>query len=131
MERREPELNAWAPGQTRDTSTPRALARDLRAFVLGDALQAPERVQLTRWLRANARGDALIRAGVPEDWVVGDKTGTGGTYGSRNDIAVLWPPDADPIVVAIMSNRREADAEHDDALIAEAAAVVAENMGGR
>ena len=40
MERREPELNQWTPGDTRDTSTPRALASDLRAFVLGDALDA-------------------------------------------------------------------------------------------
>jgi beta-lactamase class A len=130
MERREPELNDWAPGQAQDTSTPRALAEDLRAFVLGDALEEPERAQLTRWLRANTTGDALIRAGVPEGWVVGDKTGTGGTYGSRNDIAVLWPPDAAPIVVAVMSNRERADAEHDDALIAEAAGVVAAELGG-
>ena len=129
MERREPELNVWAPGQSRDTSTPRALAGDLRQFVLGEALEEPERGLLTRWLRANTTGDALIRAGVPGDWVVGDKTGTGGTYGSRNDIAVIWPPDAPPLVVAIMSNRRGADAEHDDALIAEAAAVVAEQLG--
>jgi beta-lactamase class A len=61
---------------------------------------------------------------------VGDKTGTGGTYGSRNDIAVLWPPDREPIVVAVMSTREERDAEHDDALIAEAAAVVAADLGG-
>ena len=109
MERREPELNDWAPGDTRDTSTPRALARDLRAFVLGDVLEAPERAQLTRWLRTNTTGDALIRAGVPDGWKVGDKTGTGATYGARNDIAVVWPPDRAPIVIAIMSNRAEPD----------------------
>ena len=118
MERREPELNEWAPGATRDTSTPRALARDLRAFVLGDVLEAPERRQLTRWLRTNTTGDALIRAGVPDGWTVGDKTGTGSTYGTRNDIAVLWPPERAPIVIAIMTNRHEPDAEHDDRLLA-------------
>jgi beta-lactamase class A len=125
MERREPELNDWAPGSARDTSTPRALARDLRALVLADALRPRERAQLARWLRANTTGAALIRAGVPEGWVVGDKTGTGATYGARNDIAVVWRPDAAPLVVAIMSNRRAAGAEHDDALVARAAREVA------
>lgn len=130
MERPEPELNFWKPGEARDTSTPRALAGSLRAFVLGDALEAPERKQLTTWLRTNTTGDALIRAGVPDGWVVGDKTGTGATHGARNDIAVVWPPDRDPIVMAIMSNRPDPDAEHDDALLAAAAAAVVDALSG-
>lgn len=125
VDRREPELNDWAPGRTRDTSTPRALARSLRAFVLGNALGAPERARLATWLRASATGAGLIRAGVPDGWVVGDKTGTGGVYGSRNDIAVVWRPAAPPLVIAIMSNRHAADARHDDELVARAASVVA------
>ncbi|MBN3932130.1 class A beta-lactamase [Streptomyces verrucosisporus] len=128
MERREPELSRWSPGETRDTSTPRAFAGNLRAFVLGDVLGEGERAQLAEWLRTNVTGTGLIRAGVPEDWVVGDKTGTGSGYGVRNNIAVVWPPDAAPIVVAIMSNREEEDAAHDDELIAKAAAVVAETL---
>ena len=129
MERREPELNDWAPGDLRDTSTPRALARDLRAFVLGDVLDAPERAQLTRWLRTNTTGAGLIRAAVPDGWKVGDKTGTGSTYGARNDIAVAWPPGRAPIVIAIMTNRPEPDAEHDDELIARAASAVVAALG--
>ncbi|UYQ61955.1 class A beta-lactamase [Streptomyces peucetius] len=128
MERREPELGQWSPGDTRDTSTPRALATDLRAFVLGDVLGKPERAQLTQWLRTNTTGDELIRAGVPKGWVVGDKTGTGSSYGARNDIAVVWPPDGAPIVMAIMSNRSEEDADHDNKLIAQAASVVADAL---
>lgn len=123
LERPEPELNVWAPGDKRDTSTPRALAHSLRPFVLGDALEAPERAQLAKWLRANTTGDDLIRAAAPAGWEVGDKTGTGATYGARNDIAVLWPPEREPIVLAIMSNRRDPDAEPDDRLIARAAAL--------
>jgi len=123
VQRREPELNHWAPGDTRDTSTPRALARDLRAFALGDALEPPERAQLVRWLRTNTTGAGLIRAGVPHGWTVGDKTGTGATYGARNDIAVLWPLGRAPIVLAILTRRDAATAEHDDELIARAAAV--------
>ncbi|MET9662305.1 class A beta-lactamase [Streptomyces sp. NPDC006510] len=128
MEHSEPELNRWYPGDVSDTSTPRALARDLRAFVLGDVLGTGERAQLTKWLRTNKTGDELIRAGMPKNWVIGDKTGSGGTYGTRNDIAVVWPPDSAPIVVAILSNRGKEDAEYDNELIAEAASVVADTL---
>lgn len=124
MERREPELNQWAPGATQDTSTPRALARDLRAFVLGDALRPPQREQLTTWLRTATTGAELIRAGVPTGWVVGDKSGAGSTYGTRNDIAVLWPPGRAPIVVAVLSNRHRVDDRYDNKLIADAASAV-------
>ena len=131
MERREPELNEWAPGDPRDTSTPRALARDLRALVLEDVLDQPEREHLVSWLRTNTTGATVIRAGVPEGWKVGDKTGTGATYGARNDIAVLWPPDdRPPIVLAIMSRRPGAGDEHDDALIARATRAVVAALDG-
>jgi len=128
MERREPELSRWAPGSTRDTSTPRALTKDLRAFVLGDVLGKSERAQLTKWLKTNTTGDELIRAGTPKGWVVGDKTGSGSGYGARNDIAVVWPPDTAPIVMAIMSNRGKEDDDYDNKLIAEAASVVADTL---
>ncbi|MFI6937668.1 class A beta-lactamase [Streptomyces sp. NPDC050418] len=126
--RGEPELSRWVPGETRDTTTPRVWADDLRAFVLGDALGKNEREQLTQWLRTNTTGDELIRAGVPKGWTVGDKTGTTSYYGGRNDIAVVWPPDAAPIVMAIMSHRDTKDARHDNKLIAEAASVVARTL---
>ncbi|MFI1248850.1 class A beta-lactamase [Streptomyces anulatus] len=131
MERRETELNEWTPGATRDTSTPRALAEDLRAFVLGDALAKPERARLTQWLIANTTGGELIRAGVPKEWTVGDKTGAGSTYGTRNDIAVVWPPDAAPLVLAVLSNRTDADADYDNALIAKAASAAVAALAGQ
>ncbi|MFI6093019.1 class A beta-lactamase [Streptomyces sp. NPDC051218] len=128
MDRIEPELSTWVPGEKRDTSTPRALAKDLRAFVLGDVLRKGERAQLTKWLKTNTTGDNTIRAGVPENWVVGDKTGTGSYYGARNDIAVVWPPDSAPIVMAILSNRGKKDAEPSDKLIAEATSVTVDSL---
>lgn len=128
MERIEPHLSDWVPGETRDTTTPRALAKDLRAYVLGDVLRKRERAQLATWLKTNTTGNEVIRAGVPEDWVVGDKTGSGSGYGARNDIAVVWPPDSAPIVMAILTNRGKAEDIHDNKLIAEAASVVAETL---
>ncbi|GAB3271048.1 class A beta-lactamase [Kineosporia babensis] len=123
MNRIEPELNEATPGDRRDTSTPRALASDLRKLVLGDVLDHRDRAALTDLLKRNTTGDKLIRAGVPAGWEVGDKTGSGG-YGTRNDIAVIWPPKSAPIVLAVLSNRDEEDASYDDQLIADAAEVV-------
>ncbi|MFE2184562.1 class A beta-lactamase [Streptomyces sp. NPDC059455] len=128
MERHEPELSQWVPGETHDTTTPRAMAKDLRAFVLGDVLGKGERARLTKWLRTNTTGDELIRAGMPKGWQVGDKTGSGSYYGARNDIAVVWRPDAAPLVMAIMSYRGDKDTPFDNKLIADAASVVADTM---
>lgn len=119
--RRETELNQATPGDTRDTSTPRALATDLRAYTLGDGLADDDRAVLNGWLRGNTTGANLIRAGVPAGWQVGDKSGAA-AYGTRNDIAVVWPADGAPIVLAVLSSRTQQDAEYDDALIAQAAA---------
>lgn len=119
-ERFEPDLNEVNPGETHDTSTPRALAASLQKYVLGQALPEDKRALLTDWMKRNTTGDALIRAGVPKSWEVADKTGAG-SYATRNDIAILWPPKGDQIVLAILSNRAEKDAEYNDKLIAEAA----------
>ncbi|KKE80290.1 class A beta-lactamase [Bacilli bacterium] len=121
-ERYEPDLNQFSPEDPRDTSTPKALATSLQAFALGDLLPNEKREQFTDWLQGNATGDTLIRAGAPEGWEVGDKSGAG-SYGTRNDIAVVWPPNREPIVIAIMSRHDTEDATYDDALIAQAAKV--------
>ncbi|SDQ21467.1 beta-lactamase class A [Quadrisphaera sp. DSM 44207] len=128
-ERLETDLNEAVPGDVRDTSTPRALATDLHAYAVGDALPEDDRALLTGWLRENTTGDALVRAGAPAGWVVGDKTGAGG-YGTRNDIAVLWPPSGDPVVLAVLSSRDEPDADHDDALVADATRVALAALTG-
>ncbi|MEQ0564027.1 class A beta-lactamase [Amycolatopsis sp. NEAU-NG30] len=123
VDRIEPGLNDLSPGDVRDTSTPRAMAADLRAFVLGTALPPEQRAFLTDTMRANLTGNAVIRAGTPAGWTVADKTGTG-EYATRNDIAVVWPPGRAPIVLVVMSDRRTENAKHDDRLIAQAAKLV-------
>jgi beta-lactamase class A len=126
-DRYEIEMSEAVPGDTRDTSTPRSIGTSLRTFVLDDALPQDKRAMLTEWLVGNTTGAGLIRAGVPDDWLIGDKTGNGG-YGTRNDIAVAWPPGGDPVVIAVLSSRDQLDADHDDQLIADAAAVVVDAL---
>ncbi|ANN17280.1 class A beta-lactamase [Amycolatopsis orientalis] len=124
VDRIETELNDTAPGDIRDTSTPRALAVSLRAFALGDALPEDKRKILVDIMRGNTTGDANIRAGVP-GWAVADKTGTA-SYGTRNDIAVVWPPNRAPIVLSVLTDRSTKDAQIDNALLAQATVATVE-----
>lgn len=89
-DRLEPELNSFAEGDPRDTTTPSAMAATLHRVVLGEVLQPASRQQLADWLIDNETGDACLRAGLGKRWRVGDKTGSNGED-ARNDIAVLWP----------------------------------------
>jgi beta-lactamase class A len=73
-------------------------------------------------MKRSTTGDTLIRAGVPKNWEVADKSGAG-LYGTRNDIAIIWPPKGDPIVIAVLSSRDKKDAEYNDKLIAQATKV--------
>ncbi|SAK76550.1 beta-lactamase precursor [Caballeronia arationis] len=128
LDRMETELNTAIPGDLRDTTTPAAMARSLQRLALGNALGARERDQLQAWMRGNTTGDARIRAGVPRDWQVADKTGTG-DYGTSNDVAVLWPPSKPPIVVVIYFTQREQDAKARSDVLASAAKIVARKFG--
>jgi len=123
LDRWETELNSAIPGDRRDTTTPAAMANSLRSLMLGDILAIPQRKQLQDWLRGNTTGANRIRAGVPADWQVGDKTGTG-DYGTANDIAVLWPPARKPIVLTIYHTQLQTDAKPRDDVIAAATRIV-------
>jgi beta-lactamase class A len=100
FDRTEPTLNETGPGDQRDTTTPTATARDLRALTLGDALPPARRDRLIGWLAATTTGTQQVRAGTPAGWRVGDKTGSG-ARGESNDIAVLWPPNRAPLLVTV------------------------------
>ncbi|MFG2965183.1 class A beta-lactamase [Streptomyces sp. NPDC048288] len=125
LDRWEPELNSAEPGRVTDTTSPAAIGTGYARLVLGGALDDADRRRLTGWLRANTTGGERIRAGLPGDWTVGDKTGTGG-YGTANDVAIAWPPGRAPVVVAVLSTHAEATAEPDSALVRAAAEVVAD-----
>ncbi|MGE7863605.1 class A beta-lactamase [Bacillus mobilis] len=126
-ERFEPELNEVQPGDTRDTSTPMALATSLQTYALSDILPIEKRNFLIDLMKRNTTGDNLIRAGVPEEWEVADKTGSG-SYGTRNDIAIIWPPNKKPIVLAVLSNHAKEDVKYEDKLIADATKIVLDSL---
>ena len=71
----------------------------------------------------NTTGNNLIRAGAPKGWVVADKSGVG-SYGTRNDIAIIMPLNQKPIIIAIISTHDIKEAKYDDKLIAQASKIV-------
>lgn len=127
MDRIEPDLTSATPGDPRDTATPRSLGADYQRIVLGNALEPEKRDFLKDLLERSTTGAKRVRAGVPEGSRVANKTGTG-EYGTVNDIAVVWPPNREPILIAIMSSKSAADARYDEALVAEAAAYVVKTL---
>lgn len=99
LDRNEPTLNTSIAGDPRDTTTPVAMVGDLQTVLLGNGLLPASRKQLTEWMEANQTGLDRLRADLPAGWRAADKTGSNGEHTS-NDIAVLWPPDKPPVLVA-------------------------------
>ncbi|HEY1782128.1 MAG TPA: class A beta-lactamase [Roseiarcus sp.] len=100
LDRNEPSLNSAIPGDERDTTSPRAMAEDIRRVIIGEALSEASRRQLQAWLIGDKVGDERLRAGLPPSWRIGDKTGSG-DRGTTNTIAIIWPPERAPIIATV------------------------------
>ena len=129
LDRIEPDLNEAAPGDPRDTTSPLAMLGNLQRLVLGEALSAASRDQLTKWLVGNKTGDTRLRAGLPPGWRIGDKTGVG-EHGTTNDVGIMWPPGRAPVLVAIYLTETQASGERRNATIATVGRVVAAALTG-
>lgn len=99
LDHNEPELNRSPPGDINDTTTPAAMAGNLRCFLLGDVLTPASREQLTQWMIDCKTGNNRLRGGLPADWKVGDKTGNNGKDAS-GDIVIAWPKSGGPLLIA-------------------------------
>jgi len=98
LDHNEPELNRTPPGDPHDTTTPAAMAGTLQKLILGEALLPTSRERLTGWMLGCKTGDNRLRAGLPKDWRVADKTGNNGKDAS-GDIAVAWSTRGEPMVI--------------------------------
>ena len=90
LDRNEPSLNTALPGDERDTTTPQAMVQSLQKLLLGDVLEGYARALLQQWLVDSRTGDKRVRAGMPGDWTVGGKTGSG-ERGTACDTLIVWP----------------------------------------
>ncbi|MGN9783895.1 class A beta-lactamase [Nonomuraea sp. ZG12] len=132
LDRMEPTLTHWAPGEQRDTTTPVAAAQTFTKLTTGKTLDTRDRARLVGWLKAGLTGANRIRAGLPKGWTVGDKTGTGGAsnHGTANDLAIVWTPGSKaPIILSVFTNRNTDNTPHDDKVIASTATALAKALG--
>lgn len=98
LDHNEPELNRSPPGDPNDTTTPAAMAGNVRRFLLGEILSQASREYLTEWMINCKTGDNRLRAGLPKNWRIGDKTGNN-AKDAAGDIAMIWPESGGPVVV--------------------------------
>lgn len=96
----EPLLNVSPPDGLRNTTTPAAMASILRHLLLGQVLSEKARGRLRDWMIGCKTGADRLRAGLPADWVIADKTGNNGTD-AAGDIALVWPRPEEAIVICV------------------------------
>jgi beta-lactamase class A len=131
LDRFEPTLNLVLPGEVHDTTTPRAMAETVSKFLTGDLLTMASRDRLIAWMVATKTGEKRIRAGLPNGWRAGDKTGTASAdtmTDKINDVAIAWPPASAPIVVTAYYDSDERSSEirdEDQAVLAETGRIAA------
>jgi beta-lactamase class A len=127
LDRMETSLNESLAGDPRDTTSPTAMAGDLKSVLLGNVLSPASRNQLTLWMAANLTGLERLRAKLPEGWRAADKTGSNGEHTS-NDIAVLWPAGKPPIIVVVYITQCTGPEGKRSAMLAEIGRLVRESF---
>ena len=97
----EPELNIVPPGTSLNTTSPLAMAGTLNALAFGDVLSLDRRNLLRNWMIDVKTGRRRLRAGLPEDWIAGDKTGTSVTDNGDTyvDIGYGGPAGQAPLII--------------------------------
>ena len=128
LDHNEPELNRSPPGDPHDTTTPTAMAGNLRHFVLGETLSQDSREHLTGWMVNCKTGNNRLRAGLPRDWRIGDKTGNNGKDAS-GDIAVAWPKSGGPVLVCAYTQGGSPNAAQLETVFAEIGRMVGRSLG--
>ncbi len=124
LDRPEPAMNYVAPGEVHDTTSPAAMVSNLRALALGAVLSPKSRVLIVQWLKDCRTGLTQLRAGFPQGWTIGDKTGSG-FRAETNDVAIAWPPARLPIIVAVYFVWSHEEQNARQAVVADVARIVA------
>ncbi|RDS81740.1 class A beta-lactamase [Dyella monticola] len=119
----EPELNRPSADGLSDTTTPNAMLATMHRLLLGDALSLASRQQLTAWMLGTVTGKKLVRAGVPADWRIAEKTGS--STRQTNDVLVMWPPRRKPLLVTAYYDNPAKDTQARSVVLAEAGRIIA------
>lgn len=127
LDANEPELNRSLPGDPHNTTTPAAMAANLKRLVLGKVLAPPSRERLTNWMLGSQTGANRLRGGLPKAWTVADKTGNNGRD-AAGDIAVVWIKPSQPVLICAYTQGGSPRADDHDALFAGIGKLVGERL---
>lgn len=116
-----------------DGATPSATVNALEALKKGRLLSPASTQRLLQIMSEGRGGAARLKAGVPADWVVAHKTGTGPDWrrvnAGYNDVGLLMAPDGRAYAAAVYIGRTERPVTERQRLMAEVARLVAEHAG--
>ena len=110
----EPMMNVFKPGDIENSTTPVAMAHSLDKILTKEYVGDEYYNLLTGWMKETQTGLKRLRAGLPVDWVVGDKTGTGineGYANRYNDVALAFTPEGKRVII---TSYFESDKYYDD-----------------
>ena len=124
LDHAEPDLNAAIPGSQEDTTSPRSMVRDLEKVLSGNTLSERSRKSLQMWMINAQTGLNRLRAGLPANWIVGDKTGSGDN-GTANIVAIMWPPEQPPLLAGIFLTGARIDSKKIDFLYNQIGKIIA------
>ncbi|MGZ3275134.1 MAG: class A beta-lactamase [Caulobacteraceae bacterium] len=127
LDANEPELNRSQPGDPHNTTTPAAMAGNLKRLVIGSMLLPPSRERLTNWMLDCQTGANRLRAGLPKAWSVADKTGNNGKD-AAGDIAVAWIKPGEPVLICAYTQGGSPRPDDHETLFAGIGKVVGERL---
>ena len=110
----EPMMNVFKNGDVENSTTPIAMAHSLDKILTKEYVGDEYYNLLTGWMKETQTGLKRLRAGLPVDWVVGDKTGTGineGYPNRYNDVALAFTPEGKRVII---TSYFESDKYYDD-----------------
>lgn len=128
LDHNEPILNRSPPGDPHDTTTPAAMAANLRRMLLGSVLSLESRERLTGWMRNCKTGDDRLRGGIPTNWKIASKTGNDGKD-AFGDIAVAWSTPETPILICVYTQGGSPTAARVKAVFADVGQIVERQLG--
>lgn len=99
----------------------------LKELVFGSTLDVANRTKLKDWMIGNEVSGSLLRANIPQSWVIADRSGAGG-HGTRGIAAVIWPTQNDPIITTIYITQTKASMEERNSAIAEIGKAIASDF---
>lgn len=116
-----------------DGATPLGTAQALDMLRNGRLLSPASTEKLLQILSGGRGGAARLKAGVPAEWVVAHKTGTGPDWrrvnAGYNDVGLLIAPDGRAYAAAVYIGRTERSVTERQRLISGVAKIVAEHAG--